>query len=144
MTRFHVNDADVAAEVFDGEVIILNLATGVYYSLDQTAGLIWTLLAGGHSVADTAATLLGRYDVAAERARADVERVAGDLVGESLIRVAEAPGEPPPLPEPGTRARIPYVAPVLNIYRDMGAMLALDPPMPRLDEIPWKDSDAAR
>ena len=143
-TRFRVNDADVAAEVFHGEAIILNLATGVYYSLDQAAGLIWTLLAGGHSLADTAATVLARYDVSAERARADIERVAGDLVRESLIRVDEEPGAATPLPEPGTHARLPYAAPALNIYRDMGAMLALDPPMPRLDEIPWKDTDAAR
>jgi hypothetical protein len=140
-TRFRVNDADVAAEVFDGEAIVLNLATGVYYSLDQAAGFIWSLLAGGHSLADTAAALLARYDVSAERARADVERVAEDLVKESLIRIDEGSRETTPLPEPDARARLPYVAPALNIYRDMGAMLALDPPMPRLDEIPWKDSD---
>lgn len=140
-TRFRVNDADVAAEVFDGEAIILNLATGAYYSIDKAGALIWTLIVGGHSLEEAVATLLARYDVSAERARADVERVAADLVREDLVRVADGHQEARPLPESATRERQPYTAPALNVYRDMGAMLALDPPMPRLDEIPWKESD---
>ena len=32
-----------------------------------------------------------------------------------------------------------YTTPELVIYRDMGDLLALDPPLPGLDEIPWKD-----
>ena len=81
-----------------------------------------------------------RTTASTERAQADVERVAGELVHEDLVRVADEHREAQPLPEPATRERLPYTPPALNIYRDMGAMLALDPPMPRLDEIPWKES----
>jgi hypothetical protein len=34
--------------------------------------------------------------------------------------------------------KLPYEAPVLNIYRDMGDLLALDPPTPGLYDIAWK------
>jgi hypothetical protein len=139
--RFRLNDSEVTAEVFDGEAIILNLATGAYYSMDKVGGLIWTLIAGGHSVEEAAATLVTRYDVSPERARADVERVADELIREKLVLAADGQSSPQPAPERTLPDRLPYQTPSLNVYRDMGAMLALDPPMPRLDEIPWKESD---
>ena len=140
-TRFRMNEAEVAAEVFDGEAIILNLATGAYYSLDRAGGFIWSMIADGHSLEETTAILLARYEVSPEQARADVERVTADLVQEHLVLVAEDVRPARSLPEADTPERLPYDAPALNVYRDMGAMLALDPPMPRLDEIPWKESD---
>lgn len=145
-TRFRINDAEVAAEVFDGEAIILNLATGAYYSIDKAGGLAWTMLAGGHSLEETTSALLARYDVPLEQARADIGRLAADLVQERLVLVADDARSVQPLRDPTPAQRLPYVAPELHIYRDMGAMLALDPPMPRLDEIPWKESgdDRAR
>jgi hypothetical protein len=139
-TRFRVNDREVAAEVFDGEAIILNLATGAYYSIDKAGALIWILVVGGHSLEETVATLVARYEVPEDRARADVEQLADALVREELVKVADGHRVVAPPPEPVTHQRLPYTSPALNIYRDMGAMLALDPPMPRLDEIPWKES----
>lgn len=140
-TRFRLNEAEVTAEVFDGEAIILNLATGAYYSIDKTGGLIWTMVAAGYSLEEAVAALLARYEVSPERARADVERVVEDLVRENLVQTEPGAREAKPLPAAATTNRLPYTAPALNVYRDMGAMLALDPPMPRLDEIPWKESD---
>ena len=35
--------------------------------------------------------------------------------------------------------RLPYDAPMLTTYRDMADLLALDPPMPRLEDIVWDD-----
>ena len=139
--RFRLNDSEVTAEVFDGEAIILNLATGAYYSIDKAGGLIWTSIAGGRSVEETVTTLVARYDVPPERARADVERVTDELIREKLVLAAEGQSLPQPVPDRSPGDRLPYATPSLNVYRDMGAMLALDPPMPRLDEIPWKESD---
>ena len=139
--RFRLNDSEVTAEVFDGEAIILNLATGAYYSIDKAGGLIWTSIAAGHSVEETAATLVARYDVSPERARADVERVTDELIRERLVLTTEGQSPPQPAAERARPDRLPYATPSFNVYRDMGAMLALDPPMPRLDEIPWKESD---
>ena len=34
-----------------------------------------------------------------------------------------------------------YESPKLNIYRDMGDLLALDPPTPGLEATPWKNPD---
>jgi len=41
-----------------------------------------------------------------------------------------------------SQQKLPYEMPVLNIYRDMGDRLVLDPPIPGLQDIAWKDADA--
>ena len=140
-TRFRVNDADVAAEVFHGEAIILNLATGVYYSLDQAAGLIWTLLTGGHSLEETASSLLSRYDVqpsAPDRHRASGRRPRSREPRPDRGRATGRPGPCRSRPRAIGCHTCPRPSTSTETWR---AMLALDPPMPRLDEIPWKDSD---
>jgi len=37
--------------------------------------------------------------------------------------------------------KVPYEIPKINIYRDLGDLLALDPPVPGLGDTPWKESD---
>jgi Coenzyme PQQ synthesis protein D (PqqD) len=141
-SRFRINDAEITADVFDGEAIILNLATGAYYSIDKAGGLIWSMIAAGHSLEEVVAALRTRYDVPEAEAHADVERVVDDLVRENLVLASEGNQAPEPFPETTAPERVRYVTPTLNIYRDMGDMLALDPPMPRLDEIPWKETES--
>ena len=40
-------------------------------------------------------------------------------------------------------SKLPYESPSLNSYRDMSDLLALDPPMPGLQQIPWDNQSAA-
>ena len=42
---------------------------------------------------------------------------------------------------PESQQKLPYESSNLNIYRDMAGLLALDPPMPSLQEITWKEPD---
>src|SRR4029450_13507670 len=42
--RYRVNSPQVINETIDGEAIMINLATGSYYSLDRVGGDVWTLL----------------------------------------------------------------------------------------------------
>src|SRR3970040_1383693 len=63
--RYRVHDEEVAAKVIDGEAIIINLTTGVYYSLDPTGSEVWSLLEAGHDLDAIAGHLGGRYDVSA-------------------------------------------------------------------------------
>lgn len=128
---------DIAAgEVIDGEAIIINLATGVYYSMPGVGGDIWSLIAARHSVASIVDHLAAAYDTDPAAARHDVHAILEALLGESLIRVT-ANGNGAHAPET-VASKKPYAAPVLQIYRDMEELLALDPPAPGLNEIAWK------
>ena len=46
-TRFKVNTPPVIHETLDGEVIVVNLDTGTYYSIPGTGAEIWTLVDQG-------------------------------------------------------------------------------------------------
>jgi hypothetical protein len=130
---------EVAAKVIDSEAIIINLANGIYYSMDKAGGVIWEMLEAGHSLEEVIAAATTRYDVSREQAQTDVERLATELLQENLLRVLDG-GAPPqkPLVEEG-QPKLPYETPTLNIYRDMGDLLALDPPTPGFQEIAWKE-----
>lgn len=135
--RFRVRDEEVAAKVIDGEAIIINLTTGVYYSLDSTGSEVWSLLEAGHDVDALVGFLRRRYGAPEGACRGDVEGLVDQLLEEKLIGAADgAPHAPPPVAD---RSERPYAPPRLDIYRDMGDLLALDPPVPGLEPIPWDD-----
>ena len=138
--RLRPNEREVAAKVLDGEAIIINLSNGIYYSMDKVGGFIWEMIAGGHSLADTVATIIAHYDVSREQAQADVERLVAELIQENLVIVTDHIPQPLKSQDTPPQERLSYESPTLNVYRDMGDLLALDPPMPMLEEIPWKES----
>jgi Coenzyme PQQ synthesis protein D (PqqD) len=109
------NAEAVVAEVIDGEAVLIDLTTGVYYSLAGVGGSIWSLIEAGSSV----------------------ERIVEAIAGQKLIVVAE--GGPAGLRDPQAPpdGKLPYDTPELKTYRDMGDLLALDPPLPGIREIPW-------
>ena len=80
--RLTVNENDVAAEVMEGEAIIINLATGVYYSMDGSGGYLWSLVEEGRPLRAIAEALEARFGVERERAEEDVIAVAERLVEE--------------------------------------------------------------
>jgi hypothetical protein len=140
-TRFEVNDELVAAEVMDGEVVIINLSTGSYYTSNDVTGTLWPLIERRSPVAALIERLCARYDVAPARAAADVERLLQHLEAEQIIRPAAAPASDS-LPAEGTPVeRQPYRAPEVEVFRDMAQLLALDPPMPDVGDIPWRRAD---
>ena len=129
----------VAAKVVDGEAVIINLANGVYYSMDKAGGLIWSMIEQARSLDAIADAVAAVYNVPPGQAREDVGQLAAQLVAEDLVAAAgdEVPADGAD-PAPPTQ-KLPYETPTLNVYRDMEELLALDPPMPGLRETPWKD-----
>jgi hypothetical protein len=138
--RLRPNGAEVAAKVLDGEAIMINLSNGMYYSMDKVGGLIWEAIEQGHSLEEIVLAVLSRYAVSREQAAADVRRLSEELIKENLVVVSDQPPSPQTSQGSFPQQKLTYEPPRLNIYRDMGDLLALDPPMPSLEEIPWKDS----
>lgn len=140
--RLQPNAKEVAAKVIDDEAILINLSTAVYYSMDGTGGRIWSLIEERHDLDTIAATLASEYAESPDRCRADLETLAAQLIEENLVLPAEdGPADGGPAPMRPTR---PYTTPQLNVYRDMGDLLALDPPVPGLEPIPWDDPEPPR
>lgn len=133
-------DPEVVGKVIDGEAIIINLSSGMYYSADEVGGLIWTLFESGHSIGEVAGHVAAHYQVDADQARADIERIAVRLIEEGLVQPAQRKVESPAGAAPPPSERRVYTAPSLAVYRDMKDLLALDPPMQALKRDPWEQS----
>jgi hypothetical protein len=136
--RLKPNAADVAAKVIEGEAILINLATGTYYSMDKAGALVWELIEAGLTLEQIAGAVTERYEAPADEACADVERLARELLAENLVAIStgdDRPSAPAVTRRPETK--LPYEPPQLTTYTDMSDLLALDPPMPHLAPPVW-------
>jgi hypothetical protein len=139
--RLQSREEEVAAKVIDGEAILINLGNGIYYSMDKVGALIWELVEKRHTLAEIAEAIVGRYQVAREQAEADVLRLGEELLQENIVTVTENGVSSGEKGHWGNGERLAYETPQLNIYRDMGDLLALDPPTPGLQNIAWKEPE---
>jgi hypothetical protein len=133
--RYNPRTDNTAATVIDGEAIIVNLTTGVYYSMDKVGAEVWQMMEQGLSLEQISAAVAARYDVTADRAVADIEALTAKLVAEDLVEQSTATQPVVANPVAGD-PRASYAVPSLEVYRDMSDLLALDPPMPGLRDIP--------
>jgi hypothetical protein len=82
MSRVYaINAPDVVAEDFNGQIVILNLANGHYFSLQGIAFAIWTQLLAGHAPAK----ILASIDEARREMVDESMRFIGRLVELNLI-----------------------------------------------------------
>ncbi|MDQ6888009.1 MAG: PqqD family protein [Gemmatimonadota bacterium] len=138
-TRLKPNGAECASKVMDGEAVIINLTNGTYYSMPDVGGAIWQMIGEERTLAEIVDGIVGRYDVARDQAERDARRLVDELVVSRLaVATAGAGDAPPPRTIPAS-ARLPYAAPELTSYSDMADLVALDPPMPQLDDIVWTE-----
>ena len=84
--HYELNAQAVNAEVIEGEAIVINVTTGVYYSLDGAGAYIWELLTSGASVAECVQAVMDRYQVPAEQVRADVTEIVSQLIPLFVVR----------------------------------------------------------
>jgi Coenzyme PQQ synthesis protein D (PqqD) len=138
-SRFRSDEEEIAAKVLEGEAIMINLSNGIYYSLNKAGALMWELIAAGYRLGDVVTVVTKRYDVSAQQVEADLGRLAQELLQERLVAAA-GPDQPSPVVSPVEEgARLPYECPKLEVYRDIGHLIALDPPMPGLKDVPWNE-----
>src|SRR5918992_172753 len=117
MKRFRIDSREVAHETIDGEVIVIQLRTGNYYSLAGTGAAIWRLLGLGWSTDEIAAKLEPRY--AGRDAPEAVEALARELAAEQLIEPAADDGPPDRADTAFAEGAEPLAPPVLEKYTDM-------------------------
>ena len=138
-SRLAPNHEGVAAKVMDGEAIMINLANGLYYSMDQVGGLIWELIEAGLSLGEIATIVSQNYEVTADQALRDIQRLVEELLTEDLVIVRNDSARMEQAVPEALRQPLPYEPPKLSIYRDMAELLALDPPVPGVGDEIWAD-----
>jgi len=126
--RYRPRRPNVISDMIDDEVVIIDLASGAYYSLDHCGSLVWQALDTGLTVGQAVERLLERYSGEPEPMRQSVALFVSQLVDEGLItdRPAEDLGAAGVSPAPMTDRR-PFAAPTLLKYDDMQDLIMLDP-----------------
>ena len=133
--RYRPAGPQIIHELIDGEVILINLDSGSYYSLDGVSATIWSGLVAGLS-GDTLLAYIGAHHTAdAALIADDTRRFLGELTAEALVVAAEGPAAEQPLPAIADTPR-PYTAPTLGKYTDMQELITLDP-IHEVDETGW-------
>jgi hypothetical protein len=80
------HDHVVFTDFEGGEGVLVDLNTKRYYTLNETAALIWRALERGLSAEEIVRQLTDAYDVTAERAAASLETTLATLRSRQLLR----------------------------------------------------------
>jgi len=131
-----INSRQVIHETFDDEIVLVNLETGSYYSLDHVAAAIWQWLGQRVTAAQIQANVAARYvGDRAEMERA-VKKFLDELIADGLVQFSDQPAPSDYVFAQTNEPRLEFHAPVLNKYTDMEELLLLDP-IHEVDELGW-------
>lgn len=71
---------------FDEEIVLLDLSSGRYFSLNAVAARMWHELISGKTAAETAAVLTAEYEQDAETILRDCVSLSDELLERGLLR----------------------------------------------------------
>ncbi|HEY9854073.1 MAG TPA: PqqD family protein [Leptolyngbyaceae cyanobacterium] len=131
--KFRVNAPKVVHETIDGEVVLVNLEKGDYFSLVKAGADIWNGLTRGLSRGEVGLKIIQRYEGDRETIEKTVNDFIEQLQKEELIvvdtgneisnnNISSAQTQAIPNAE-----KLPFEPPSLQKYTDMEELLALDP-----------------
>ena len=139
--RFKINQPSVIHEDFDGEVVIINLDTGSYYSLERAGAAIWNALERAPAEIAVVEEIIDRYAGDRDEIEMAVRKFLAELEQESLIVsvtdhemdkdevLAESSRQP-------HAPKLTFDGLTLHKYTDMEELLLLDP-IHQVDETGW-------
>ena len=130
---YKINAPKVVFEVYDGEIIFMNLENGNYYNVINSAAEICNLIIKGRSCAEIIRDLQLKYVRSGEHIGSAVRHFLANLEKEGIF-IPAAPEINSNTRDQTETAHVPDVPekplfeiPVLNCYSDMQQLILLDP-----------------
>lgn len=124
-TKFEINPLKVISEMLDGETIIINLETGTYFSMNETASFIWEDIQSGYSINKITEHIGMIFTVEEKEAEQSVVNFIELLEKDGLVTISEGASD---ISVPNvSEAKKPYLTPTIEKYEDMQEMLLADP-----------------
>lgn len=111
----------VVHETIDGETVVINLATGNYYSMEGSGTDLWSRLLAGETPVESAAALAARRGGDAAAFTSAIVAFHQKLFDQGLI-TAQPANAPRADGDLGT-----FEVPQLHVYNDLRAHLLADP-----------------
>lgn len=82
-----VASADVVSRIVDGEAVLLDLASGKYFGLNEVGSRLWEHVRDEITVGLLCERLQGEFEVDAPTLRSDVDELLHELADKQLITV---------------------------------------------------------
>lgn len=136
---YRINSPQVISETIENEVIIINLESGFYYNLNQTAADIWRLIETTANTDEIIASLSRQYEASPLEIKNAVISLIEQLQEEDIIVPCQ--------PEPENKLQeydFPHESkkilkqPAINKFTDMQELLLLDP-IHEVEESGWPE-----
>lgn len=124
--RYIISHSNIISDVFGDEVVLVNLDTGVYYSLRSSATHIWIRLVSNYSFEEIISDLSHFYDVDIKELENQVENFIQMLLDNQLIRTNENSSKVDLTMDHGVQ-KAKFSSPIFEMYSDMQEILLLDP-----------------
>jgi hypothetical protein len=127
--RFRIKSPRVMHETIDGEVILIDLETGTYYSLRDAGAEVWQGVERGASETEIGDALIASYEGPPDEIRAAAAELLAELAREGLVELTGEDGSQSEARAPSVTGggRVPFRAPVLEKHTDMQDLILLDP-----------------
>jgi hypothetical protein len=124
-----VNSPHVIHETIDGEVIVINLASGNYYSLKGAGADVWDVLQSSPGLSESAITaeVARRFDHASEAVVHEIAAFLEQLRREDLVAVTDNGAVPGSSGVAAGASGKLFERPLLEKYTDMQDLVLLDP-----------------
>ncbi|MCA1553557.1 MAG: PqqD family protein [Chloroflexi bacterium] len=131
--------------MFDDEVVVVNLNSGSYYTLENEAAFIWSLLAHGCTESSLLDQIGHRYGASYSEIEHVVKPFLAELQGEGLVTADFRDGGESTAPQPASQldpdaVQRTFATPILHKYTDMEELLLIDP-IHEVDEMGWPSAN---
>lgn len=127
VARYALNQPPVVGEVIDGEVMVINLDTGVYYSVIGAGAAVWPMLVGGATLREISNRVARHYGADAESVDRDVQSFVARLADEAILRPLQDDVTASSFDPVEEWPAVAYPGFGFERYDDMQALLLIDP-----------------
>lgn len=133
-SRFTVNTPNIVCEVFDNEVVAVNLDVGIYYSITGISATVWQMIQNNFSIEEMV-KILTTHCANPDGIQENLDIFLQKLIDKSLIITSASLGNTPLKElELGKIDKMPELC--IEEFSDMQDILLLDP-VHDVDESGW-------
>lgn len=124
--RFCVFDRNIISDLFGDEVVLVNLESGIYYSLRGSSAQVWIRIQNNYSLQELNEELSELYQIGLEELSDEVMKFVQNLMSQSLIKIADT-SERNQITLNPNMPKLDFTSPELEVFSDMQEILLLDP-----------------
>lgn len=127
---YRIQEPDVIHQLFDREVVVVDLRNGSYYSLSEVGGVAWLAFGSGGATTDEVSRRIAEsHEVSLARVRDDVAAFVEQLLGHDLLVLCPVPAADQASDGSTSDAvpASPYAPPTIKLYNDLQDLFLLDP-----------------